>query len=79
MNIDWTTANNPPKPNVPILISFENLDYPLNGYYFDWNGKYVVRAQSEYDDDTYAYAFGEVNGWAYLPKCKKNESEVKAK
>lgn len=68
-NVEWNPANVPPKPQVPILISFEDREYPEKGYYVDYNNRYVVSATDEYEDDTYAEKFGKVNGWIYLTKC----------
>lgn len=70
MNVtEWNPANVPPKPQVPILISFEDKEYPEKGYYADYADKYVVSAVDDCGEDIFADKFGKVNGWIYLTKC----------
>ena len=68
-HVEWKPVNVIPEKGMPILVSFEDYEYPEIGYYDDFDGKFYVES-NYHEDDIAAEKIGKVNGWIPLPTCK---------
>ena len=66
----WKPMNTAPKDGYPILISLERYEYPVIGYYSEFDEDFVTEDMYSEDDIPVERKLGKMNGWMPLPKCK---------
>lgn len=68
--MNWRPMNTAPKDGCPILISLEKYEYPVIGYYSEFDEDIVTYDSYSEDDIPVERKLGKMNGWMPLPKCK---------